>query len=731
MAFRSKVNFGLFALAVSILASLVPILPVAANTSASLTTCVNLQNGKERISQAGKCRMTEAIAKWRLTTTDSGMRSGGTSKTLTICSSQTGARFTYQIITSNCSKYGRKDLYVRSRALPEKPIIAKVESTSETGVLLTLSSDTVMNLDSPIVYYTITSNRGNSKKFYSWKDLTFAMTGLSSGTSYTFTVTATNADGISPISTSSSLVTTKAYVAPSVPRAVSPPSSLPALATPAFTLSASAETLTVNTVATGFTINSTGGAISSFEIRSTPSDIGVPAGMSFNTTTGALTGTPSQVIDTIDYTITATNTSGFATQLFTLKVSAGTATKALMSEQPYGAVSGSVLTQQPIIRITDSAGNTERSFTGNVVASIASGTGTLTGTTTVAAVSGFATFTNLGITGTAGAFTLTFTPTSLTAVTSISFTLIAGPAAKVAITRASVGTARKTPFTTQPRITIQDSGGNTVTSSSAVVTATFSLGGIMIGTDTATATSGVATFTNLGIDGIIGSTYTITYGSSDLTNATSTVILSGTTCNGLTFICQAGDTGPGGGVIFYVAQTTFTQVGATGSMCSVECKYLEAAPKTWSGGSGDFLWSWSGDTSTVIGTTSSAIGAGYSNTLAMVTQSNTPDKAGTKSRAYRDPSNLSDWYLPSTDELNALCKWARGVIGTPENILCSGGTLKSEFRGSFYWSSTETNAATALLQQFASGGQNDQGPKDYTGYVRPIRAIGPTSISPS
>jgi hypothetical protein len=85
---------------------------------------------------------------------------------------------------------------------------------------------------------------------------------------------------------------------------------------PAFTLSASSESKTVNTVATGFTSNSTGGAIASFSINATP------AGMSFNTTTGSLTGTPSTVASATTYTITGTNTSGSTTQTFSLTVTA-------------------------------------------------------------------------------------------------------------------------------------------------------------------------------------------------------------------------------------------------------------------------------------------------------------------------------------------------------------------------------------------------------------------------
>jgi hypothetical protein len=88
---------------------------------------------------------------------------------------------------------------------------------------------------------------------------------------------------------------------------------------PAFTLSASSESRTVNTAATGFVVNSTGGAIESFAINQTP------PGMTFNTSTGTLTGTPNTVAATTVYTITATNLSGSTTQTFALTVTAAQA----------------------------------------------------------------------------------------------------------------------------------------------------------------------------------------------------------------------------------------------------------------------------------------------------------------------------------------------------------------------------------------------------------------------
>jgi hypothetical protein len=101
---------------------------------------------------------------------------------------------------------------------------------------------------------------------------------------------------------------------------------------------------------------------------------------------------------------------------------------------------------------------------------------------------------------------------------------------KIAVTLALVGNVRNSFFTTQPQITIQNSAGSKI-NSTAVVTASVSGDGSIIAASTATASSGVATFANLGIDGIVGTTYTITYTVAGST-ATETVTLTGTTYDG-------------------------------------------------------------------------------------------------------------------------------------------------------------------------------------------------------
>jgi hypothetical protein len=363
-----------------------------------------------------------------------------------------------------------------------------------------------------------------------------------------------------------------------------------------------------------------------------------------------------------------------------------------------------------------------------VVASISSGTGTLSGTTTVAAVAGVATFTNLVITGTGGNFTLTFTPTSLTTVTSSSFALAAGAATKVAITRASVGTRDNIAFTTQPQITIQDASGNTV-SSSGTVTATISgAGGTLIGTTTATASSGVATFTGLGIDGTNGTTYTITYTVTGLTVATATVTLVAYT---------VGVTGPGGGTIFYVATTPFV----CGPTRSATCTYLEAAPYGWWNGGYDPNNRWAQQTpirydESIVGgngATETGIGWGYRNTRAIVAQgnSNTAGSVAPMADSYTVTVAgvvYDDWFLPSKDELNQMCKWAVGQAWQSDATVCTATGLLSSGFANWYWSSTENTSSLAASQKFSTvngtgqGAQSSEYKFNYL-YIRPIRSF--------
>lgn len=89
---------------------------------------------------------------------------------------------------------------------------------------------------------------------------------------------------------------------------------------PDFTLSTSTVTGTIGTAITSYTIDaSAGGTIASYSIS--PAISNTP-GISFSTSTGLITGTPTDVAASRTYTITATNALGTATRDFAITVTA-------------------------------------------------------------------------------------------------------------------------------------------------------------------------------------------------------------------------------------------------------------------------------------------------------------------------------------------------------------------------------------------------------------------------
>jgi hypothetical protein len=180
-------------------------------------------------------------------------------------------------------------------------------------------------------------------------------------------------------------------------------------------------------------------------------------------------------------------------------------------------------------------------------------------------------------------------------------------------------------------------------------------------------------------------------------------------------VCALGDTGPGGGVVFYVHASGGTF--ACGETLASTCKYLEAAPANWlTGTTSDPSRFWatnvnSNQTTAVTGAAGTAVGSGYKNSLAIVAQTGNvaATSAAVEARAYRGPNNLSDWFLPSKDELNKLY-------------------LEKVRVGSFsdsYWSSSEVDPNVAWGQHFYNGFQGDFS-KVIALSVRPVRAFGGT-----
>jgi len=132
---------------------------------------------------------------------------------------------------------------------------------------------------------------------------------------------------------------------------------------------------------------------------------------------------------------------------------------------------------------------------------------------------------------------------------------------------------------------------------------------------------------------------------------------------------QVGDTGPGGGRVFYVA-----------GMPEWRGLYLEAAPND---EPRDVMWGCEG---TPTGATDTMIGTGKANTAKILAKCTAAGIAARVAADYRG-GGKSDWFLPSIDELN-LMYVKRDVIGG--------------FSDAYYLSSSERIATDVLMRHFSN-----------------------------
>jgi hypothetical protein len=166
------------------------------------------------------------------------------------------------------------------------------------------------------------------------------------------------------------------------------------------------------------------------------------------------------------------------------------------------------------------------------------------------------------------------------------------------------------------------------------------------------------------------------------------------------FAYKVGDTGPGGGIIFFVDR--FDEYSGF--------TYLEVAPvstqvqRTWATNVN------SNQTTAVSGADSRALGGGYQNTLDITLQQvgNVAATCAAKYCADLVSGGQSDWYLPSISELQLV----RNVVYNQLGV--------GDFINSSYWSSTENIASNAWYHTFHTE-LLDTLSKNQNQYVRPVR----------
>jgi hypothetical protein len=226
------------------------------------------------------------------------------------------------------------------------------------------------------------------------------------------------------------------------------------------------------------------------------------------TTVAAVNGVASFATLTLDKTGTGYRLTGTATGLSTATSSAfsitpGTATQLVFGTEPSTTVANHQISPAVKLRALDALGNLATGFSGAVAVAFGNNPGgsTLTGTTSVPAVSGVATFfLSLDKTGTAYTLTASASASGLGQVTSTAFDIIPGTATQLTFTGQPSTTVAGAAISPAVQVTALDPAGNTVPGFTGNVTVAFGNnpgGSTLGGTTTVAAVNGAATFGDL------------------------------------------------------------------------------------------------------------------------------------------------------------------------------------------------------------------------------------------
>jgi chitodextrinase len=581
-----------------------------------------------------------AITGYTATSNPGGFTGTGSSSPITVTGLTNGTSYTFTVIATNAngnSLPSSASNSVTPSAVPGAPTIGTATS-GNTQATITFTAPG-SNGGSAILSYTVTSIPGGITGTGTASPIT--ITGLTNGTTYTFTVVATNANGNSLPSSASNSVT------PSVP------STVPGAPTIGTATKGNAQA-TVTFTAPG---SNGGSAITGYTVTSSPGGITATGSASPITITGLTNGTA------YTFTVTATNANGIgpvspASNSVTPSAvpgapTIGTATKgnaqAIVTFTAPGSNGGSAI-----------IGYTVTSSPGGITAAGSTSPIIVTGLTNGTAYTFTVIATNVNGTGSASSASNSVTPSTVPGAPTIG--------------TATAGNAQATITFNAPG----SNGGSAITG----YTVTSSPGGI-----TGTGTGSPITVTGL----TIGTSYTFTV---IATNANGNSTASAAS-NSVVSAISIGDTYQGG-IVAYILQS-----GDPGYI-SGETHGLIAAPTDQSTGI-----QWYNGSYTTTGATGTALGTGMANTNTIVSNQ------GVGSYAAKLCYDLilggySDWYLPSNDELNKLYL-NKAVVGG--------------FGNNLYWSSTEQDSHNAWGQIFENGEQYSQYRKYYTQYVRAVRTF--------
>ncbi len=228
----------------------------------------------------------------------------------------------------------------------------------------------------------------------------------------------------------------------------------------------------------------------------------------------------------VGYTLSAT-ASGYANSTSSpFNITPGAKSNAVFTAQPATSAAGVAISPPVIVALEDANGNiisTDSTTIVTLAISSNPNSGTLSGTTSIGAINGVATFGTLSINKSGNGYAIAATATGYAGANSTAFNITEGAKSAESFTvqpSSSVAGAAISPIT----VALMDAYGNMITDDSTTAV-TLSIGanpngGTLSGTTTVTASSGLATFSGLSINKS-GSGYTLTTSATGYGNATS------------------------------------------------------------------------------------------------------------------------------------------------------------------------------------------------------------------
>ncbi len=229
------------------------------------------------------------------------------------------------------------------------------------------------------------------------------------------------------------------------------------------------------------------------------------------------------------YMLTATSVGLSAATSTTFSITAAVvapqATQLAFLQQPANTTALAVMAPPVQVGVEDANGNLVTTAGSTITLALKGGAG-LSGTLSVAAMNGIATFSNLSVSAAGAGYLLSAGSPGLTAATSTAFNITAPIAAppvptKLAFVQQPTSLVASTVMSPPVQVAIEDASGKILTTATNSVTVALASGTGLSGALTAAAVNGIATFNGLTVNNI-GTGDSLSAGSSGLTGVTST-----------------------------------------------------------------------------------------------------------------------------------------------------------------------------------------------------------------